>query len=143
MLIHPVSVGQSLCLPQSCTIYNIQANDTCVGISAKNNLTYTQLRSWNPTINPSCTNLITGEYLCISQPGVVWNGTTIAGATGTQTALYATATVTPPGNVAFGKLPEPCLTGDCSHQSLTRCLQIQQFIVESIIKSNQAIIVSL
>lgn len=104
ILIHPALVGQSLCLPQSCDTYNIQANDTCVGISAKNNLTYTQLFSWNPTINPSCTNLITGEYLCLSQPGAVWSGTTILGATGTQTALYATATVTPPGNVAFGKL---------------------------------------
>ena len=97
--------GQSLCLPQSCTIYTIQSNDTCYGIANNANITYTQLLSWNPTINGYCSNLLTGQNICVGQPGTVWTGTTIAGATATKTDVCASATIAPPGPTAHGESP--------------------------------------
>ena len=99
------SVGQSLCLPQTCPIYTIQPSDTCYGIAGNANITYTQLLSWNPSINGYCSNLITGQNICIGQPGTVWTGTTIAGATPTKTDIYASATIAPPGPTAHGESP--------------------------------------
>ena len=100
-----LSVIQSLCLPQTCTIYTIQSSDTCYGMAGNANMTYTQLLSWNPTINGYCSNLITGQNICVGQPGNVWTGTTIAGATPTKTDIYATATIAPPGPIAHGESP--------------------------------------
>ena len=82
----------------------LQSGDTCQGIVDSKNITITQLRAWNPFVNSMCTNLRANEGVCVAQPGVVWSGTTIAGATVTKTAVYATATVPPPGAVAHGKL---------------------------------------
>lgn len=65
-------------------------------------ITFVQLTAWNPTINTYCTNLVAGQEVCIGQTGETWNGTTIAGATATQTAVYATATVPAPSNLAYG-----------------------------------------
>jgi len=95
-------VGQILCLPQTCDTYTTQSNDTCVAISTAFNLTWTQVISYNPSINSRCTNLLSDVDICISPPGGVWNGTTVAGAIATQTAIYASATVTPPGSVGAG-----------------------------------------
>jgi LysM repeat protein len=104
-----LQVGQSLCIPQTCTTYIVQSGDTCFAIATAHNITFTQLRSYNPTINPTCTNLIAGNNICLTLPGgEVYNGTTIAGATPTQTGSYATATVTPPGSVAYGTLFPLC-----------------------------------
>lgn len=100
-----LSVGQSLCLPQNCPIYTIQSNDTCYAIASNANITYTQLLSWNPTINGYCSNLIISQNICIGQPGTVWTGTTIAGASPTKTDVYASATVAPPGPIAHGESP--------------------------------------
>lgn len=100
-----ISVGQSLCLPQHCTIYTIQSGDTCYGIAGNANISYTQLLSWNPTINGYCSNLIAGQNVCVGQPGAVWTGTTIAGASPTKTNIYASATIVPPGQTAHGETP--------------------------------------
>lgn len=40
--------------------------------------------------------------MCVGLPGTQYNGSTIVGATVTQTAVYATATVPPPSNIAKG-----------------------------------------
>lgn len=40
--------------------------------------------------------------MCVGLPGAQYTGTIIAGATCTQTAVYATATVPPPSNIAKG-----------------------------------------
>ncbi|TPX08542.1 uncharacterized protein E0L32_010029 [Thyridium curvatum] len=97
-----LQIGQQLCLPNPCTLYNVQSGDTCGAITSSQNLTLTQLLSWNAFISPACTNLIAGDSLCVSQPGVVYTGTAIPDATATQTGVYATATVAPPGPVPHG-----------------------------------------
>ena len=98
-----LSVGQVLCLPQACSKYEVQGGDTCYSIASSNGISLLQLQTWNPTFNPSCSNLLAGATVCVGIPGFQnWNGTTIAGATVTQTLQYATATVAPPGATAAG-----------------------------------------
>ncbi|KAJ5712177.1 hypothetical protein N7488_006333, partial [Penicillium malachiteum] len=65
--------NQILCLPPSCSIYKVGANDTCSSIVAtlSREVSTTIFRSWNPSINIDCSNLnsLIGEYLCVSPPG--------------------------------------------------------------------------
>ena len=96
--------GESLCLPQACSTYLTQPNDDCYSIAAAQGISYSQILSYNPSLNPSCTNLLSGVNICVGQPGPLYNGTAIAGATVTRTSPYASTTATPPaGNIAHGK----------------------------------------
>lgn len=58
-----------LCLPQTCSVYQVQKNDTCSSIIQKHHssFTATQLKSWNPNINKPCSNLgqLENSYICI------------------------------------------------------------------------------
>ena len=103
-----LQIGQVLCLPEACTTYTVKPGDTCFGVANSTGITFTQLLSYNPALNPTCTNLIAGSNICVSLPGgVIYNATAIAGATATQASIYATATVSPPGSVAFGRCRSP------------------------------------
>jgi LysM repeat protein len=97
-----LQAGQSLCLPFQCQLHTVASNDTCYGIASSANITYTAFLGYNPTINPYCTNLILGRSVCLSPPGGTYTPTTISGVIPTQTAVYATATVAPPGPTAHG-----------------------------------------
>lgn len=98
-----LSIGQSLCLPQTCSIYKVQSGDTCNKIASSTGISLLQFQIWNPSINQACTNLQAGTNMCVGIPGgQTWNGTTIVGATVTQTNIYATATIAPPGATASG-----------------------------------------
>lgn len=98
-----IEVGQTLCLPQKCTTITVTSGDTCISIAATYGLPMQQFLAWNPSINSGCTNLLADTDICVSIPGgEVWNGTTVAGATGAQTAVYATSTVAPAGPTALG-----------------------------------------
>ncbi|KAI1114042.1 carbohydrate-binding module family 50 protein [Nemania sp. NC0429] len=102
-----LQIGQILCLPGTCTTYSVKPGDSCFAIAAAKGITFTQLLSYNPALNPTCTNLIAGSNICVSVPGgTVYNATAISGVTPTQTGVYATATVDPPASgVAFGTTP--------------------------------------
>ncbi|OCK76037.1 carbohydrate-binding module family 50 protein [Lepidopterella palustris CBS 459.81] len=94
--------GQSLCLPNQCTTYAMSSNESCISIAIQNRVPYASLLSWNPTINSDCSNISpNGSVICISSPFATWNGTTITGASPTQTAAYAETTVPPPAATAF------------------------------------------
>jgi len=94
-----LQIGQVLCLPETCTTYSVQSGDSCFAIAASQGVTFTQILSYNPALNPTCTNLIAGSNICVSVPGgVVYNATAIAGVTPTQTGVYASSTVTPPAS---------------------------------------------
>ncbi|TKX23426.1 LysM domain-containing protein 1 [Elsinoe australis] len=128
-----LQVGAKLCIPDSCSLYQIQSGDTNFGISGKAGISLTQLHSWNPFLDPLCTNLIAGDSLCVSQPGQVWTGTTIAGASATKTAIYATATVAPPGATAHGttqkcgKYYKVSLRDDCHLIALNQTITVDLF----------------
>ena len=57
----------------------------------------------NPNINADCSNLNNnGSVICVWPPQGVYTPTTIPGVAQTQTAVYATETVSHPGNIGFG-----------------------------------------
>lgn len=76
-----------------CRQYNVLSNDTCLAICSKSKVTYAQLLSWNPSLNPQCSyvygsqwldrandvqsnlDALDGGHLCISNP--VANGSYI------------------------------------------------------------------
>ncbi|KAJ2991553.1 hypothetical protein NUW58_g2476 [Xylaria curta] len=81
-----------LCISNPCTVYTVQANDTCRSIARGANITETQLKSWNPIINLGCYNLekMNGTTVCISAPGQPYvppASVTITGSPGTGTAV--------------------------------------------------------
>ncbi|KAL2807585.1 hypothetical protein BJX63DRAFT_436907 [Aspergillus granulosus] len=93
--------GASLCLPDTCNVHTLQANQTCYDITLAYNSTFTvtQLISWNPDINRDCSNLevMIGTHLCVSAPGDT-GGSSV---TTTTTSTIATPTAAPT-NVANG-----------------------------------------
>ncbi|KAI1798650.1 LysM domain-containing protein [Daldinia bambusicola] len=91
--------GEKLCMPHTCDIYTIKANDTCWGIAEAYNNTFgiAQLVSWNIDISNGCDNLelLVGNQICVSYPGDV--------SSVTATAPAPTATIAPiPSNVVDG-----------------------------------------
>ncbi|KAF7936224.1 uncharacterized protein EAE98_002443 [Botrytis deweyae] len=96
--------GTSLCIPQSCKLYTVAANDTCHGIVQSYNMTFssTQLISWNPNINKGCSNLnqVEGFQICVSYPGL-----STAASTGSASVTTPIASI--PTNLA------PNTTTDC------------------------------
>ncbi|KAH9206729.1 hypothetical protein DL95DRAFT_347253 [Leptodontidium sp. 2 PMI_412] len=128
-----LQAGATLCLPQPCITHTVVTGDTCASITNDSSISFTQFSAWNPSINNYCTNLIAGQSVCIGLPGTPYNGTTIAGATGTQTAVYATATVAAPSNLAFqsttqcGKYYTVVTGDDCSLIVLNNTITLSLF----------------
>ncbi|UKZ80304.1 hypothetical protein TrVFT333_008061 [Trichoderma virens FT-333] len=66
-----IDVSQPIRADQAnCHLYAIQPSDSCIDISSKNNITYAQLLSWNPSIKPTCSNLarLNASSICVSNP---------------------------------------------------------------------------
>ncbi|KAK6433415.1 hypothetical protein LTR95_010410 [Oleoguttula sp. CCFEE 5521] len=67
------AAGANLCMPHTCDVYTVKANDTCYGISQAydNAFTNSQLISWNIDINRGCDNLelLVDNQICVSFPG--------------------------------------------------------------------------
>ena len=64
--------GKALCLPEPCTLYRVQWDDTCADIlAAVPGLRAHDLLTWNPNINPLCTNIdsMYDDQICVSPPG--------------------------------------------------------------------------
>lgn len=74
-----LSANKTLCLPETCSIYRVSANDSCKAI-LKNNMTrqveLPTFRSWNPSINSACSNLgaLEGQYICLRSVNriIIW-----------------------------------------------------------------------
>lgn len=62
--------GESVCIPKTCSTYQLSFTDTCDSLVAAWNITFAQLIAWNPMINPPCSNLASfrGWYICSSSP---------------------------------------------------------------------------
>ncbi|KAL1961764.1 hypothetical protein VTN77DRAFT_1090 [Rasamsonia byssochlamydoides] len=110
-----LSPGTSLCLPMTCQTYTVQPNDTCWSIAGNYSTSFISLISYNPTINSQCSNLATGEIICLSPPSGNYTPTTIPGVTPTQTSVYATSAVSAPGLVAQGTTTDCGVGIRCSY----------------------------
>ncbi|KAJ6477835.1 hypothetical protein C8R47DRAFT_1139600 [Mycena vitilis] len=110
-----VDSGSTVCLPPACTLYTVQANQTCDDILKdvnQNNLVggnvtinMQQFMSFNPDLISNCANLPLYPTICISPHG----GFTDIGNDGGEAVPTATptATVPPPGQTP------PGTTADC------------------------------
>ena len=64
--------GKELCLPEPCTVYRVQFDETCDDIvAAVPGLKLHNLLAWNPNINPLCRNIrsMYEDLICVSPPG--------------------------------------------------------------------------
>ncbi|GKZ34453.1 hypothetical protein AbraIFM66950_004728 [Aspergillus brasiliensis] len=74
-----MNVGDNVCLGASCSLYQVQLDDTCTSILSNYTFYLNQLLSWNPTIHTNCDNLDTmvGKQICVGPPGQgEWDVTT-------------------------------------------------------------------
>lgn len=55
----------------TCDVYTVQKNDTCITIFKSQNITEAQSKAWKPSLDFSCYNLngIVDDQLCVSKPG--------------------------------------------------------------------------
>jgi LysM repeat protein len=76
----------------------VQSSDSCASIAAANNITVTQLQSYNPWIDAGCFNFDTtvGTQICLNEPGPKYIAPTSA--IGSPTAAISAVPV--PSNIA-------------------------------------------
>lgn len=105
----------SLCIANSCNVYTVQNNDTCVSIARTANITEAQLRAWNPIINTGCYNLekMNGTSVCVSSPGKPYVAPT-------------NLTVTSSAGAEATAVPVPA---DIAQNTTTRCAQYHDVVV--------------
>ncbi|KAF7288352.1 hypothetical protein HMN09_01397600 [Mycena chlorophos] len=92
-----VLANTRLCLPQACTPYTIAANDTCADIADANNITSTQLLSYNPNLGNACQNIDSsvGTVICVSPHGGFPNVTVSGGGAGAPSGPATTLAPVP------------------------------------------------
>ncbi|KAL4962768.1 uncharacterized protein BDV14DRAFT_210410 [Aspergillus stella-maris] len=91
-----MNVGDSICLGASCSLYQVQLDDTCSSILSNYTFYLNQLLSWNPTIHTNCDNLDTmiGKEICVGPPGQSeWDVTTTNFTTSWNVWFVTTSTI--------------------------------------------------
>jgi LysM repeat protein len=65
--------GTIICIPETCPVHTVLPLDTCERIAKAAGVTKQQLISWNPNINPGCSNLynMLGYVICVGPLGTV------------------------------------------------------------------------
>lgn len=79
-----LDAGLELCIPVTCSVYQVQADDTCTGIEQAENLDFGTLARYNTWLWSDCSNLESGvqnygDVVCISPQGGLWNETSPVG----------------------------------------------------------------
>ncbi|KAJ7174357.1 hypothetical protein C8R46DRAFT_1189193 [Mycena filopes] len=91
--------GSQICLSGACSLYTVQAADTCVSISVQKGVTWAQLLKWNSQLNTYCDNLDAqiGKSICVGPPGGSYSpASTLAPVIGSPTAIATpTAPISP------------------------------------------------
>lgn len=87
-----IKVGQSLCLssssvPPCASRALVQMYQTCTSIAQTSNMNVTQLLSLNPFIDTGCSNIITGDTICVLSGASVCNSTMVATSTTTCSSI--------------------------------------------------------
>lgn len=95
------STGSLLCIRNQCTVYLVQANDTCDSIATAGGISLAQLHAWNAQINGLCNNLndTVGQTICLSNP---LGDYTVSNTSGAATATYITTIAPQPTDLASG-----------------------------------------
>ncbi|KAI0109000.1 hypothetical protein GGR51DRAFT_513994 [Nemania sp. FL0031] len=97
----------SLCLVNTCSVYTVNANDTCKSIARSNSITEALLISWNPSISSGCSNIgrLVGQEVCVSVPGTPYKdpASTVLAPTTASTAAPVPTDVAPGVNQNCGR----------------------------------------
>ncbi|KAK2013707.1 LysM domain-containing protein [Colletotrichum eremochloae] len=110
--------GKALCLPEPCTLYRVKWDDTCRDIiAAVPGLRSHDLLTWNPNINPLCTNMVSmyEHQICVSPPGRSLDDVT--------TITTAPPTVTQPASTI---VPRPSNAKAESHQRCAGWYEVKE-----------------
>ncbi|KAI9256233.1 hypothetical protein BY458DRAFT_535374 [Sporodiniella umbellata] len=109
--------------------YVVKNGDTCSKIDKAFGLTFSKLRKWNPSINPSCTNLYIDQVLCLSAPVTkttavtVGTTTTVPTKTTTQkTKTKTTTVVTMTGSPIECRSNDDCAGVRCCNLFTNKCV---------------------
>lgn len=97
--------SSSLCISHPCKSYTVQSGDSCDSVASGNDITVTQLQSYNPWIDAGCWNFnnTVGTQICLNEPGPKY----IAPSSAVGSPSVATAAVPTPTNIAANT------TNDC------------------------------
>lgn len=130
-----LQAGTSLCLPEACEQHRVEVDETCEEIVASvPGLRATDLLSWNPDLNPLCTNvdIFFGKLMCISPPGRTLADVTKITTAPVTTQPPATAVPRPPN--AKAESHEACAgwyevqDGDfCQTISIRQAISLRDF----------------
>lgn len=114
-----IPANTDLCVPQTCTTYTIQNNDTCQSVAAAasditgTRITTTQLQSFNPELGTTCQLMASkvGQTICLTPNGGFPSvaATSSGNPSSTPTSKAAVPTPTAPGT-----------TGNCGRFYLVR-----------------------
>ncbi|KAI6080958.1 hypothetical protein F4821DRAFT_265393 [Hypoxylon rubiginosum] len=63
--------GASLCIRDSCTLYEVQPGETCKQIISNQTFGMLELVQWNPVLESGCDNMtvMEGRTICVTPPG--------------------------------------------------------------------------
>ena len=56
--------------------YLVQSNDNCYDIALEANIALTDFYTWNPAVGTNCSDLKSGEYVCLGTTGPLTTITT-------------------------------------------------------------------
>ncbi|KAK4170775.1 hypothetical protein QBC36DRAFT_383025 [Triangularia setosa] len=82
--------GTRICIPETCPVHTVFPLDTCEKIAKAKGVTTQQLISWNPNINPGCSNLynMVGYVICVGPLGTVATTTALTTFTPVPTTMF-------------------------------------------------------
>ncbi|KAG1449742.1 hypothetical protein G6F56_008554 [Rhizopus delemar] len=105
--------------------YVVKNGDTCSKIDKAFGLTFTKLRKWNPSINPSCTNLYIDQVLCLSAPVTKSSAVTVGTPTktlSTKTKTKTTAVMTMTNSAVECRSDDDCSGIRCCNLFTNKCV---------------------
>ncbi|KFY07430.1 hypothetical protein V492_07145 [Pseudogymnoascus sp. VKM F-4246] len=90
-------------IPEACADYwFVGSLDTCDSIATKNNITVSQLESYNPALSSDCSGLTPNYYICVEMPRSSATSGTATGTTGTGSTATAPVTASSSPSTKIG-----------------------------------------
>ncbi|KAJ9156077.1 carbohydrate-binding module family 50 protein [Pleurostoma richardsiae] len=122
----------TLCIRNQCSVYIVQANDTCAAIASNSSISLAQLHAWNAQINGVCNNLadLVDQTICVSNPlGDFTVATANTTATGAFTTIAPAPTnIAPDTNVDCGEYYDVIAGDDCGTIELRFSISLKDFL---------------
>ncbi|KAJ6094779.1 hypothetical protein N7467_002292 [Penicillium canescens] len=92
----------------------VGTNDNCTTIATANDVSVSDLESWNPSLESDCSGLAANTYICVGVPSDDTTTTTATTGLSSSTATTTSAPTTATSTSATGATPSPIQTGMAS-----------------------------